>query len=153
MKITVKIALALVILFLHCRLLAQWTPVLDNVTPVDIEISPDYLMDQTVYILDDEEKIWISETGGSVWTTVYDADNPSDPSQAVQEIVLSPNFKTDNAIVRIHKDGTMKISPDRGQHGLTIPAPEGVTDIVFSPLFADDYTMHCITGAFGPVKF
>jgi photosystem II stability/assembly factor-like uncharacterized protein len=152
MKSNIILPLVLLI-FVSNQLLAQWTPVLDNVVPVDIEISPNYLMDQTVYVLDGQEKIWISETGGSVWTTVYNADDPSDPSQAVLDIVLSTNFRTDNAIVMIHKDGTMEFSPDRGQHWLQAPAPEGISGMVFSPLFGEDYTMYCITGALGPVNF
>lgn len=132
---------------------AQWFPVLDDVLPVDIAISPDYLNDQTVYVLDDNARIWISETGGAIWTTVYEADDPNDPSQAVLDIVLSPNFLNDDAIIMIHKDGTMKLSPDRGQHWLTAPAPEGVAGMVFSPRVAEDATMYCVTGALGPVNF
>lgn len=131
----------------------QWVSVLDNVTPVDIAISPDYIHDQTVYILDDENRIYISETGGINWTIVYEASNPSDPSQAVRDILLSPNFKNDDAIVMIHKDGTAELSADRGQHWFTLPVTEGTSGIVFSPKVMDDYKLFSITGAFGPVKF
>lgn len=131
----------------------QWVSVLDNVTPVDIAISPDYLLDQTVYILDDERRLWISETGGSNWTILYDAADPSDPAQAVLDIVISPNFKNDDAIVMIHKDGTAELSADRGQIWFTLPVPDGTTGIVFSPKMMEDYKMFSITGAYGPVKF
>jgi hypothetical protein len=131
----------------------QWVSVLDNVTPVDIAISPDYIHDQTVYILDNDRRLWISETGGTNWTTLYEAIDPGDPSQAVLDILLSPNFRNDNAVVMIHKDGTAELSADRGQQWFTLPVPDGTTGIVFSPKFGDDYKMFTITGAYGPVKF
>jgi photosystem II stability/assembly factor-like uncharacterized protein len=131
----------------------QWVSVLDNVTPVDIAISPDYIHDQTVYILDDERKLWISETGGFNWTVLYEAPDPSDPSQAVLDIALSPNFKNDNAIVMIHKDGTVELSADRGQQWFTMPVPDGTTAVLFSPKMMEDYKVFSVTGAYGPVKF
>jgi len=131
----------------------QWVGVLDNVTPVDIAISPDYIHDQTVYILDDERKLYISETGGSNWVILYEAADPSDAAQAVLDILLSPNFKNDNAIVMIHKDGTAELSADRGQIWFTLPVPDGTTGIVFSPKMMEDYKMFSVTGAYGPVKF
>ena len=153
MKKLLQIIFIFCICCLSIQLYAQWFPVMEDVLPVDIAISPDYLNDQTVYVVDDEAKIWISETGGALWTTVYEADNPNDPSQMVLDIIISPNFLNDNAIMMIHKDGTMELSPDRGQHWLTAPAPEGVTGMVFSQRVADDVTMYCITGALGPVNF
>jgi photosystem II stability/assembly factor-like uncharacterized protein len=131
----------------------QWVSVLDNVTPVDIAISPDYINDQTVYILDDEQRLWISESGGMNWTTLYEAADAQDPSQTVLDILLSPNFRNDNAIVMIHKDGTAKVSADRGQQWFTLPVPEGTSGIVFSAKVMTDYSMFAITGAYGPVKF
>lgn len=131
----------------------QWVSVLEDVIPVDIVISPDYLNDQTVYVLDDERRLLISETGGMNWTTLYEAANPSDPSQAVLDILVSPNFKNDNAVMMIHKDGTAKVSADRGQHWFVMPVPDGTSGIVFSARMMEDYSLYLITGAFGPVKF
>jgi photosystem II stability/assembly factor-like uncharacterized protein len=131
----------------------QWNSVLDNVVPVDIAISPDYIHDQTIYILDDVKRLLISETGGINWTTLYEATDPSDPAQSILDIVISPNFKNDNAIVMIHKDGTAELSADRGQQWFTMPVPEGTTGIVFSPKVMEDYKLFAITGAYGPVKF
>jgi photosystem II stability/assembly factor-like uncharacterized protein len=131
----------------------QWVSVLDNVTPLKIAISPDYSNDQTVYVLDDDSRILISETGGSNWVTLYQAPDPQDPAQTVIDIVISPNFVNDNAIIMIHKDGTVRISADRGQQWFPIPAPDGTTGIVFSNKMIMDYTLFAITGAFGPVKF
>jgi hypothetical protein len=47
----------------------------------------------------------------------------------------------------------MKLSINRGNTWLTALTPEGITDLVFSPGFADDFTMYCITGITGPVRF
>lgn len=148
-----KFTLILVLLISSRVALGQWVSVFDNVVPVDIAISPDYIHDQTVYVLDGVERLFITETGGLNWTILYEATDPSDPAQAVRDIVISPNFKNDNAIVMIHKDGTAELSADRGQHWFTLPVPEGTTGIVFSPQVMEDYKLFAITGAFGPVKF
>lgn len=132
---------------------AQWVSVTENVLPVKIAISPDYHLDQTVYMIDEGRRLLISETGGAGWVTLYQAANPQDPSQALLDVVVSPNFRNDNAIVRIHKDGTAKLSFDRGQQWITFPVPEGTTAIVFSPKVAIDYTLYCVTGAYGPADF
>jgi hypothetical protein len=131
----------------------QWVGVKDNVTPVDIAISPIFNFDQTVYILDDEQRLYISESGGLNWVLLYEALDPTDPAQTVLDIILSPNFKNDNAIIMLHKDGTAELSYDRGQHWITFPVPDGTTGIVYSPKVMEDYKMFAITGAYGPVKF
>lgn len=142
------------IFFMNSGLVSgQWTSVLDNVVPADIAISPDYIHDQTAYVLDGTKRLLITESGGINWVTVYEATDSSDPAQAILDIVISPNFKNDNAIVIIHKDGTAELSADRGQHWFTMPVPEGTTGIVFSPKVMEDYKVFAITGAYGPVKF
>jgi photosystem II stability/assembly factor-like uncharacterized protein len=152
-KIFPHTTLTLIFLITGGITFGQWTSVLDNVVPVDIALSPDYIHDQTVYILDGVQRLLISETGGINWTLLYEAEDPSDPTQAVRDIVISPNFINDNAIVMLHKDGTAELSADRGQHWLTMPVPEGTTGIVFSPKVMEDYKLFAITGAYGPVKF
>ena len=142
-----------VILINSIRSNAQWIAVLDEVVPVDIVISPDYHHDQTVYMVDASAKIWISETGGTNWTTVYKAEDPNDAKQLVADLTISPNFLNDNAIFMVHKDGSMELSYDRGQHWVAFPCPIGTSALILSPQFSEDYTMHCITGVFGPVKF
>lgn len=131
----------------------QWSSVIDNVIPADIAISPDYIHDQTIYFVDGVKRLLISESGGINWITLYEATDPSEPAQSILDIVISPNFKNDNAIVLIHKDGTAELSADRGQQWFTMPVPEGTTGIVFSPKFMEDYKLFAITGAYGPVKF
>jgi photosystem II stability/assembly factor-like uncharacterized protein len=140
-------------LFISSVIQAQWTSVLDNVTPVQVAVSPDYYNDQTLYVVDDEERLLISESGGASWVTLYEAAEPGNPSQMILKVLLSPNFRDDNAIAMIHKDGTMKLSINRGNTWLTALTPDGITDLVFSPGFADDFTMYCITGITGPVRF
>ena len=152
-KIFVKFLIILICIITTRIASGQWVSVLDNVIPVKIAISPDYLLDQTIYILDDQQRIFISETGGLNWTTLYEAGNPSDPAQAVLDIVLSPNFKNDDAIIMIHKDGTAKLSYDRGQNWITFPAPAETASIVYSPKVMEDYKLFSVTGAYGPVKF
>lgn len=132
---------------------AQWVQVLDQVTPVQIAISPEYHLDQTVYIVDDGARLLISETGGANWVTLYEASEPQDPSQAILNIKVSPNFQNDNGILMIHKDGTVKLSFDRGQQWLTIQAPDGTADAVFSANFAQDFNVYVISGVMGPVNF
>jgi photosystem II stability/assembly factor-like uncharacterized protein len=154
MKKNIAIFMIILTCFIGSRIAyGQWVSILDNVTPVDIAISPDYIHDQTVYILDDEKRILISESGGSNWVVIYEATDPSNPAQAVRDILLSPNFKNDDAIVIIHKDGTAELSADRGQQWFSLPVPEGTSGIVFSPKMIDDYKMFLVTGAYGPVKF
>jgi photosystem II stability/assembly factor-like uncharacterized protein len=131
----------------------QWVSVLDHVVPVDIAISPDYFLDQTIYVLDNMERLYISETGGTNWTLLYEAIDPSNPAMAVRDIVLSPNFKNDDAIVLLHKDGTAIFSNDRGQNWFRFPVPDGTAGIVFSPKLMEDYKIFAITGVYGPVKF
>ncbi len=152
-NLSIKFAILLICLTISGITSAQWVSVLDNVTPVDIAISPDYIHDQTVYILDDERRLYISETGGSNWVVLYEATDPDDPAQAVLDIIISPNFQNDNAIAMLHKDGTAELSADRGQHWFTMPVPDGTTGIVFSPKMMEDYKVFAVTGAFGPVKF
>lgn len=153
MKSLKILSLILVISFTSKLSHAQWASVLDDVLPVQIALSPDYSMDQTIYVVDDEKRILISETGGTNWLTLYEADDPQDPAQLILHIVLSPNFRHDDAIAMIMKNGTMKLSINRGQTWLTALAPEGITDVVFSPDFDNDLVICCVTGAMGPVNF
>ncbi len=131
----------------------QWSLVMEDVLPVDIAVSPEYFYDQTVYVVDDDERLFISETGGSVWVQLYEANDPSNPTDLIHDVVISPNFMNDNALVMIHKDGSARLSFNRGQQWVILPAPEGVSGIVFSPKFAEDAKMYCVTGALGPVAF
>jgi photosystem II stability/assembly factor-like uncharacterized protein len=131
----------------------QWSLVMEDVLPVDIAISPEYFYDQTVYVVDDDERLFISETGGSVWVQLYEANDPSNPTDLIHDVVISPNFLNDNALVMIHKDGSARLSFNRGQQWIILPAPEGTSGIVFSQKFADDAKMYGVTGALGPVAF
>lgn len=133
--------------------LAQWVSVAENVLPAELAISPEYPLDQTVYMIDDDRRLLISETGGSQWVVIYEAPNPQLPANALLDVVISPNFKNDNALVKVHKDGSVKLSFDRGQFWIDFPVPDGTTGIAFSPNVAEDYKIFCITGAFGPVEF
>jgi photosystem II stability/assembly factor-like uncharacterized protein len=153
MKAIKILSIILLISFSSIMVNAQWTSVLDDVIPVQIALSPDYSMDQTIYVVDDEQRLLISETGGTNWLTLYEADDPQNPAQLILHIVLSPNFRHDDAIAMTMKDGTMKLSINRGQTWLTALAPEGITDVAFSPDFDNDLVLCCITGAMGPVNF
>ncbi len=132
---------------------AQWTQVLEDVMPARIVISPDYYYDQTLYVVDGRDRIFISETSGSVWVQIYEAADPDNPSETIHDLVVSPNFVNDNAIFLIHRDGSARFSYDRGQQWQVFPVPEGTSGIAFSPTFADDAKMYCITGILGPVGF
>ena len=153
MKNFILTLIFIALLFTPFATKAQWVQVLDQVTPVDIAISPDFHMDRTVYIVDDGARLLISETGGSNWVTLYEATDPQNPAQAILHIGISPNFKNDNAIIMVHKDGKMKISPNRGQLWLTSITPEGTSGVVFSANFAEDFSLFAISGAIGPVNF
>jgi photosystem II stability/assembly factor-like uncharacterized protein len=153
MKISILTSIFIALLFYPFAPKAQWVQVLDQVTPVQIAISPEYHLDQTVYIVDDGARLLISETGGSNWIALYEATDPQNPAQAILHIEISPNFKNDNAIIMVHKDGKMKISPNRGQSWLTSITPEGTSGVVFSANFAEDFSLYAISGAIGPVNF
>ncbi|MFO7615084.1 MAG: hypothetical protein R6W71_10645, partial [Bacteroidales bacterium] len=76
MKISILTSIFIALLFYPFAPKAQWVQVLDQVTPLQIAISPEYHLDQTVYIVDDGARLLISETGGSNWIALYEATDP-----------------------------------------------------------------------------
>jgi len=152
-NITLKAIMAVILLGASLFSFSQWTPVIDGVLPQVIAISPAFSTDHTVYMADDEIRLYVSEDAGTVWTLLYEASDPWAPSQMILDVVLSPDFGNDHTMIMIHMDGSCGMSTDRGHTWNPLMAPAGISGIVFSPSWATDKKLFGVTGLAGLVDF
>lgn len=120
----------------------SWTPITQELTISTshaIAFSPAYTQDQTIFVgADDGNGLYRSVDGGLHWTRLVTGLEGS----WVWAVALSPNFaRDDTALVVI--SGNLFRSQDRGDSWskLSSPGEYDVTQVAFSPNYANDQTL------------
>jgi len=113
----------------------------------DLELSPDYLNDQTVIMTNDGENgVLISTDGGGTWNR-YDSGVPTSPPTASTSVELSPDYTTDNTMFISTSNGIYK-STNSGANWFSSYSgmpPQYIKDISVSPSYTSDQTVFAIS--------
>ncbi len=117
-------------------------PIEVNWRELDIEFSPNFAADQTLFISSYLNGVYKSINGGQTWQHLY-------AREGVTSIVLSPGYPIDTRLFLTHVVDGMMSSSNGGGEWVPLTTPEVQQDykIVVSPDFPQDNTLFAVGGS------
>ena len=139
----------MVCIFSANELKAQWETVLTNVIPVGIYVSPEFSLDKTIFVLDNNLLLLRSIDGGTNWTKVLSSENPD--NHKLTRVSISPAFSRDKTAFVVMNNGEVNKSEDAGlTWSLMSGLPGRISSIGFAPDAGTSKTVYAMTALDGP---
>lgn len=124
-------------------------PHFPSYTIQDLQLSPDYADDQTVFAAS-VKGLFKSTDGGDHWQDLHLA------VPVLERVGISPNFAVDQTLLGVDKEGQLWRSLDGGQNWMNLPLPTVVkhesiisSAVTFSPAYAIDQTIFAVVAGVG----
>lgn len=127
---------------------ASWNLLSRTSTP-DLFLSPNFAVDNTVFVVTAKRTIYQSNNSGNTWTQI---PTPAGLTSGLSEIVVSPNYDSDHTLwVGGNVDGILESTDGGGTwvcvtNGMPLPK---ITALVVSPNFTSDRTVLAATAGAG----
>lgn len=114
-------------------------PIEVNWKEFDLEFSPNFATDQTLFISSYLSGIYKSTNNGQSWQLLYEREG-------VTSIAPAPNYPTDTRIYNTHITDGIMLSSDGGSSWIPVTEPDNLGNykIILSPNFSSDNTLYAI---------